>query len=168
MSEVTCKVQGHSVTTIRERSGRHNFTVAGVGLLTLQVRHIMEVHLKYWLFFSQTNAAVSLLRLSDSFYALMCSHLLGCFQLCHPKYISWQQPQCTALRGLHRPQSLRAKHSISVCVQLTDHRCRQRQDGTAESPLRTLRIWTQDARAAFRTPAGDCECLCDGTEGRGW
>lgn len=72
----------------------------------------------------------------------MCLNLLGCFQLCHPKYISWQQPQCTALRGLHRAQSAEwrpqgfhsAKHNISLCVQLTDHRCRQRQDGTAVSP----------------------------------
>lgn len=70
---------------------------------------------------------------------------------------SAKSPQCTALRRLHRPQSAErrpegfhtAEDNISLCVQLTDHRCRQRQDGTAEHPPKTLRIWTQDAIAAF-------------------
>lgn len=88
MSEMMCKVEEHSVAAIRATSGRHNVTVAGVCLSTLQVHHGGVGTRREYRVLTVLFPAIFLLRVSVSLYALMCSHLLGCFQLCHPKFIS--------------------------------------------------------------------------------
>lgn len=157
--------------------------------LTLKVLHIMGLYIRlgevaeYWLCLVQTNAVVSrsisflcTCLYSPSEWLLLRNDVLkftGLFpalspQIHHPTVASVHNSKRSSQTPKCRAEAWGAftwlnTTSLCVCSSLTTVR-----EGWDSRVPGTLRIWTQDACAAFRTPAGDCECLCDGTEGWAW
>lgn len=118
------------------------------------------------------SARVSILKAGGYFYTKTCSNLLSSFQLCCPQThqltVASAQLQEVLTDPKEQSGGLRAftqLNKTSLCVQLTDRRCHQRRMGQPSPPELSgsgPRMPTQP----FQTPAGDRECLSDGTEGR--
>lgn len=101
------------------------------------------------------SARVSILKGGGYIYTKMCSNLLSSFQLGRPQThqltVASAQLQEVLTDLKEQSGGLRAftqLNKTSLCVQRTDRRCHRRRMGQ-QSPPRTLRIWTQDACAAF-------------------